>query len=104
MHYNRYNYMRYYYSDYSSAGHYYDTPQSFFAWKKWYYFGISVDYTKGQYESYIYDDVNLKYSGNKKVTPNRGYGFYKDTAFIFIGGDWWYADFNGKLKDIRFYY
>ena len=38
------------------------------------------------------------------MTANKGYGFYKSTGYIFLGGDWWYTDFYGKLKDVRFYY
>ena len=41
------------------------------------------------------------------TTVKEGYGFYKDTAYIFIAGDWYYYNshaFNGKLKDMKFFY
>ena len=96
--------MRFSFSDYSNANHNYDTPYYFFSYNYWYYFAVSVDYPIGKYNTFIYDDINIKWSYSRSVTPNNGYGFNKNTGYIFLGGDWYYEELRGKLKEVRFYY
>ena len=53
----------------------------------------------------MYDtNANLRWGYTYSYTPVGGYGFRKDRGYIFIGGDFHYEDYYGKLKDIKFYY
>lgn len=49
MHYGRYNYMHWWFSDLTSNSHGFATPNSYFTAYEWYYIATTVDYKNGKY-------------------------------------------------------
>ena len=57
------------FSDKTSAGHAYQTPNTYFTFYRWYFILVTADYNQGIYNSYIYDGPTktLRWTSAKSV-------------------------------------
>ena len=49
--YRSYNYMYFCFSDRTSAGHAYQTPNTYFTFYRWYFFAVTANYEHGYYST-----------------------------------------------------
>lgn len=69
---------------------------------------ITTDYINGKYSAYVYDNNKLKYGYTKTVAEKKyyenNYGLRIDTAYLILGGDRYYEDWYGRIKNVKFFY
>ena len=73
---------------------------------------VTVNYWEGQFYAYVFDeDGNNVYTNTYQTNSYKKYTWQtqtgltsKDTTVFSLGGHQWNTNFNGRLKNVKFFY